>query len=311
MNADQRIPAPASTHEATDDPAAIERDIRRTRSDLERTIDELQERLNPSTLKAQATDAVRGATVGRAEEFAGNAKETAKGASTQMLQTMRDNPIPTAMAGVGLWWLWRKSRDNGEQQHQPSADSRTWQAYSRNDPQYYGAGGRFQGQQGSGYGYQGSESQDDTQSGASEGMMDRASDMASGVAGQAQGAVGQVTGGMQSAAGAVAGGIQSSAGAVADSVGNVAGTAQHTARATTNQLQEWMRDRPLVVAGAALALGASIGMALPETEKERELMGSMSEDLMDRARSTAQSAQEKVRSTAEEVASTAQESLSR
>lgn len=307
MNGDQRMPAPAKAQGATpsDDPAAIERDIKEARSELGRTIDELQERLNPSTLKAQATDAVKGATVGRAEEFADSAKETAKGVGTQMMQTMRDNPIPTALTGVGLFWLWRKSRRNGDHQYQPDPGSRTWEAYSRNQPQYSSSG--YQGQ--SGYGYQGSQAQGSMQSGESGGMMSRAGDMASGMAGQAQGAVGQVADGMQSAAGAVAGGIQSSAGAVAEGVGNVAESAQHTAQATTNQLQEWMRDRPLVVAGAALALGATIGMALPETEKERELMGSMSEDVMERAKSTAQAAQDKVRAAAEDAASSAQEAM--
>ena len=188
MNGDQRMPAPAKAQGATpsDDPAAIERDIKEARSELGRTIDELQERLNPSTLKAQATDAVKGATVGRAEEFADSAKETAKGVGTQMMQTMRDNPIPTALTGVGLFWLWRKSRRNGDHQYQPDPGSRTWEAYSRNQPQYSSSG--YQGQ--SGYGYQGSQAQGSMQSGESGGMMSRAGDMASGMAGQAQGAVG-------------------------------------------------------------------------------------------------------------------------
>lgn len=319
MNGDQRIPAPTNAQGATpsDDPAAIERDIRQARSELGRTIDELQERLNPSTLKAQATDAVRGATVGRAEEFADSARETAKGVTTQMMQTMRDNPIPTALAGAGLYWLWRKSRETREQEYQRDG-SRNREAYSRNQPRDASSADRYQGQPG--YGYQESRMQGFTQSDESEGMISRAADMASGVASQAQDALGQVAGGVQSAAGAfadgfhssagaVAGGIQGSAGAVAGGVGNMAETAHHTAQTTTNQLQEWMRDRPLVVAGAALALGATIGLALPETEKERELMGSMSEDVMERAKSTAQAAQEKVRSVAEEATSSAQEAM--
>lgn len=307
MNADQRMQAPASAGEAStpDDPSAIERVIRDTRSELGRTIDALQERLNPTALKTQATDAVREATVGRAEEFAENAKETARGVGTQMIQTIRENPIPAAMAGAGLFWLWRKSRENGDHEYEPRAGSRTWEAYTRNPQQGYSTGERYAGQ--AGYGYRGAQGEGSGQSYESEGMMSRAGEMASGVADHAQGAVGQVAEGVQAASGAVAGGIHTSADAVAGGVGSMAGTA----RATGNQLQEWMRERPLVVAGAAVALGATIGMALPETEKERELMGSMSEDVMERAKSTAQTAQQKVMSAAEEAATSAQEAVAR
>ena len=52
----------------------------------------------------QAKDNVRDATIGRVEE-------TAKGVSDVVLETIKNNPIPAAMAGAGLALLWMNRSD--------------------------------------------------------------------------------------------------------------------------------------------------------------------------------------------------------
>lgn len=46
-----------------------------------------------------------------------------------------------------------------------------------------------------------------------------------------------------------------------------------TARKAQNQMRRMLRENPLMVGAAAIVVGAAVGMALPETERENELMG--------------------------------------
>ena len=70
---------------------AIEHDLMRTRARLDRTIDELQRKLSPGELMSQAMTYF--------EESGGMELGQKLG------QSVRDNPIPVAMIGVGLGWL--------------------------------------------------------------------------------------------------------------------------------------------------------------------------------------------------------------
>src|SRR5688500_14199706 len=88
-------PAPALR---SDDPAMIRAEISETRERISHELDEIGERLNPQHVKAQIKDGVREATIGRVEDMARQAGEG-------FMQTIKDNPLPAAMAGIGLAWL--------------------------------------------------------------------------------------------------------------------------------------------------------------------------------------------------------------
>jgi hypothetical protein len=98
--------APYQPARDPEDPAAIRADISQTRQRISHDLDELGEKLNPQNVKAQIKDGVREATIGRVEQMARNAGDG-------MMQTIRSNPIPAAMAGVGLAWLYM-SRGSGQ-----------------------------------------------------------------------------------------------------------------------------------------------------------------------------------------------------
>ncbi|MCA1569920.1 MAG: DUF3618 domain-containing protein [Chloroflexi bacterium] len=85
--------------------AEIRADIEETRLEMGDTLNELGGRLEPSHLVEQAKENVREATIGRVEE-------TAKGISDMVMDTIKRNPIPAAMAGAGLALLW-KNRSQG------------------------------------------------------------------------------------------------------------------------------------------------------------------------------------------------------
>jgi hypothetical protein len=69
----------------------IERDLARTRARLDATIDALQEKLSPGQMVDQAVSYLKDTGGG---EFGRN-----------LMVSVRDNPIPVALVGIGLAWL--------------------------------------------------------------------------------------------------------------------------------------------------------------------------------------------------------------
>ncbi len=83
--------------------AMHERRIERTRGALTETLSELQERLSPGSLAGNAGNAVKEATVGKSGRFVG-----------QMTERIKENPVPAALVGAGLAWLWMGGRKKDE-----------------------------------------------------------------------------------------------------------------------------------------------------------------------------------------------------
>ena len=146
-----RLNATASDASTSDDPDAIEHEIEQTRAEMSGTIDEIQERLNPDRLKAQAREAAHDATIGRVVDAkdqavekvqdlatqatdkvrsltGGNGEEshgdaagqtnqftgTARDAGSNIVETIRANPVPAAIAGAGLGWFLTQRSDHNE-----------------------------------------------------------------------------------------------------------------------------------------------------------------------------------------------------
>lgn len=83
------------------DVAEMRRHIEATRDDLSQTIDALQERLNPATLKQQVTDA----TIGKAEELAHTATAKISEKTTPIARLVKRYPLPFVVAGLIVAWL--------------------------------------------------------------------------------------------------------------------------------------------------------------------------------------------------------------
>jgi hypothetical protein len=96
-----------------EDPAVIRAEIHETRERMGETIEEIGERLNPNRLKEQVKDNIRDATIGRVENMATNAVERVNETRRTFTNTIRENPIPAAMVGIGLGWLiWNQRRQS-------------------------------------------------------------------------------------------------------------------------------------------------------------------------------------------------------
>jgi len=68
-----------------------------------------------------------------------------------------------------------------------------------------------------------------------------------------------------------------------------------------------LRENPLSVGTLAVGVGAAVGLAIPATAKEHEVMGEARDNLVEKTQEKAQEAQQKVQSVAQEAQSAAKE----
>lgn len=99
----------------------LKAEIADNQAQLQETVAEIQERLSPTHLKDQATEAVREATVGRVQHMMNRAGETVEGArrttrraATSVASEVRSSPIPYAMIAIGAAWLLMSKRSQRE-----------------------------------------------------------------------------------------------------------------------------------------------------------------------------------------------------
>ena len=68
-----------------------------------------------------------------------------------------------------------------------------------------------------------------------------------------------------------------------------------------------LRENPLTMGALAVGLGAGVGLAVPQTSKEHEVMGEARDTLVEKAQEKAQDAQQRVQRVAEEAQSAAKD----
>ena len=71
-----------------------------------------------------------------------------------------------------------------------------------------------------------------------------------------------------------------------------------------------LRENPLAMGALAVGAGAAVGLAIPQSTKEHEVIGEARDNLLQSAQERAQEAQEKVQRVAEEAQSAAKEEAS-
>jgi ElaB/YqjD/DUF883 family membrane-anchored ribosome-binding protein len=260
---DGDVPAAAADDDGEAEVEALASAIERTRDDMSQTVEAIGGRLDPATIVEDAKETVRAATVGKVEQMAGNAAETANEMFSEarqtaedtgagILETVRRNPIPVAMAGIGIGWL-VMNRSSGQTSRRWVDQRDQWQRYDR-------------------YGVPNVSAGDRAWAGSAE-----LSGRPAGIADQASGAVdrvGRQAGDLADDVGATAGRMVDQARTTMDRVPDEFGGTIRDAQSTAQRIVE---DNPLAVGAIAVAVGAAIGMALPETQTEREVLGPAAE----------------------------------
>jgi hypothetical protein len=124
----------------------IRGEIEQTREEMAETIDAIQEKLRPRNIVANATERVKAATKEGARamaDYAGDAAETVMNRTRYsaggFVHTLRDNPIPTALVGVGVAWL----MTNASRARQDNAGRSRYDQWRTGRGAMYGTAGQY------------------------------------------------------------------------------------------------------------------------------------------------------------------------
>lgn len=241
----------------------IRADIERTRSDMSEKIDTIQERLSPDNLKLQAQGMVQDIIEESTDAIVNFMTSSAQQAGRTLVDTIKHNPLPSAVVGLGLGWLlmntFKGQRSEGDDRYYRSDYGRMSGQmgyggdYGRMGGQMdYGRGmgegsmtgarvpyssGQFEGSYTGDYGYE-EWQETDILYNDEPGMRDRnrggiadkagqAADKAGRTAKDIAGRAGETA---QNLAGNVAGAVQDAAGSVGSAAQNIAGRVGETAQ---------------------------------------------------------------------------------
>jgi Protein of unknown function (DUF3618) len=254
----------STTNPGSKSAAEIEREVKQERAHVERTLDELQERLSPGQLIDQAVTYLRGS--GGADLM------------RNLGETVKQNPMPLALVGVGLAWM--MFADRRDRYARPSywdedddlaydADRDQADLYPEDDPyevgvsaSAYGTGAATAVEHDNGEGWA------DRAKATAEGAKDKAAELgerARGLAEDATAGAGRL--------GAAARERLSRARALAGRAGDGRALARRYGRRARRGFLHTLDEHPLVLGAIGLALGAALGSALPPSESEDRLLG--------------------------------------
>ena len=284
--------------EKTTDPgsksaAELKREVEAQRAEVEDNLDRLQDRLSPGQMMDQLFDYVK---TGNGAEFTRN-----------LGRSMRDNPIPLALMGVGMAWLmaggqsnqsrydddWNDDRFDRGWDDGWNRDDREWDDRFADDeddisgdPVAFGMIPQARG------GTAPADSDD-------EGMMAKAGEMIDSVKEQAAAAgdrVGETVRGSGEAASRHGRNLRRGARRYRDQFGR---TVDRYGRRARRGFLDTLEEQPLVLGAIGVAVGAALGAALPATDSEDELMGETRDRLKRQAEAEGRKQADKARDMAD------------
>lgn len=299
---------PSDWNDESDSPEAIRAHIKQTRAHMSEVVDEIQTKLSPQRLTQEAKEMVKEATIRKVEDMANTTMRKADIWRSQVMETVKQNPIPAALIGIGLGWLLIEGSR--------SSSSHYGYESNYNDPYYGTSSGRVR------YYPQEKSFTSKAQESISENVnyvQQRAGEMTQNV----QHKVGEVADNIQAKTGEVVDNLQATAtnlgSRASEMAGNLqakAGDLQHKVTEQTDYLsnqaqyqmerakqgfQNTLETNPLAVGAVAVAAGAAIGLMLPITQKEDELMGEARDRLFNQAQDMAKETLKKVEDRAGEA----------
>ena len=231
-----------------DETEIIAADIRITQERLGDTVEEIGERFNPTRLKEELKSDIRDATIGKVENMAQQTADMVSDAQRSLMQSIRENPIPAVMVGLGLGWMIlnasNRKKDTGSSSQYDDYQRRGSRSTYDEQQQRAGWNTMYDDQQGRDY--------DQQQSGT----LDRARNKASDVVDSVKQKTSELADQTQRKASEMGERAEEMASRVADQT-----------RMQTRRVEQAFQDNPLVIGAAALALGLAAGLAIPSTRK--------------------------------------------
>ena len=291
--------------------------IEQTEAELAETLSAIDERLSFDRFRERLEDWFIEATVERAKIMMRNVSGRATGIGQSIVDTARRNPIPLALAGLGLGWLivdsMRATTDGGYgRRYEP--EELEYSSSRIGEP-----GGEFELAHG---GYDAASHLQETPeyfTGASheekeEGYRQRAREQAERYTGKAREAASHYRSEAQRRAeearekakyyGSEA---QRRAAEAREKAKHYGEEVRHRLSRSTGTLSDMLEDHPLVLGFATFAVGMALGLMVPESRREQEMMGETREELMRKTREAGAEAVERVESVVREAGRAAKE----
>jgi hypothetical protein len=287
-----------------------------------------------STAIVHTKESIREATLGRVENVATHAGDVMNSTKDTLIETVRRNPIPAALTGIGLAWLLmnrsnsaRRQRDTG---FSGNGGPRVKDYYGHGNGS--GAGHVLEGAQhavgqvahragdavhqvGSAIGSAGTAVAGAAHdaAGAVRGAVGHGLDAATHLAQQTSVAAGRMAHDASGATGQLVHNVSDAAGHLAhqaqDAMGNAAHMARDEAMRVERGLEATLQSNPLALGAVALAVGAAVGYSLPRTQREDELMGEVRDRLFHGATDMAQDAAKSLQHLTSDAGETARKAL--
>lgn len=245
--------------------AEVEAEVEAQRSELDRNVEALKQKMTPGQLFDEATRMAGGSGQQIAAKFVEQAKA---------------NPMPLAVMGLGLAWLMMSN----------NRQSAGYDSGYRSEPRSFAAESGLGAMSDTG-GYEAVSGYDGSMpsgGGVASGLKEKAHGVADKASSALSGAKEKLSGGASS----IGQSGRSAAHSARQTVGNVAGAAKQRAGAATQHAQQTFMDalnsEPLLIAGLGIVVGAAIGAALPATAAEDRLIGEHRDKLLNKGRDLAQ-----------------------
>lgn len=278
-----------SDNDTSDDTEHIKAQIEETRANLGETIDAIQDRLSFANISEQVSEQVNNAfesakdsayeaTIGKVVHFMKNTGNEISRSS--IVSTAKSNPLPLLLIGVGAGLLAYQSYGKGR------SGGRSLNQYRASTHPRYGE------QQNLGT--------------ASEGR-------AASLMGSAQEGIGSVKDSVSNAAGAAYESVSGLAESTYTGAGDIAYRAKEKVGDLGQKAQEtyshYLEEKPWAIGAVALVAGAAIGLAIPSSRYEGELMGEARLNLMNKAQEGASGLVDKAKHVATEAGNTLKEEV--
>jgi hypothetical protein len=226
-------------------------------------------------ITGQAKLAVRGATIGKVETMARTASDSAGGLRHSVMETIKTNPMPAALVGIGLGWMFL---------NRPNGSSARWSDSGRRQP--YETWSDTYG------GYPGTTS-------ATRGIS-AAQETAGHISDQAQETAGQVVDQVQGTAEQMIGQVQ-------ETGAQVVGQVQDQAARAQTFLQRQLDENPLLVGAVAVAIGGVLAGTVRSTDSEDQLLGQTRDQVVGSAKELTEDTMHKVGRVVEEAQNAAKQ----
>lgn len=286
--------ADVDTDTGNDDTEHLKAQIEETRNQMGETIDALQEKLSFSNLSEQVSEHVNNAietakssvydaTIGKAVGFM---KDMGDGiGDSKFVRTARSNPLPLILIGVGAGLLAYNS-------YSSSSKRRSFRGGPRRGYDEFADRDRARRDMERGTSFD--LDQKRSQSGST---MTALTDTASAVSDKVANAA-------NSAYESASSTLDSAMTGARDMYNRAYSKAGDYGNAAYDTYDQYINENPLAVGAAAFALGAVVGLAIPATRYEGELMGEARDELLKKAQDKGSMLLDKTRNLVDEAANT-------